>query len=181
MAAVRESGSLQAEIDRPRSVWSRPKRLGIVRRILRRTSSPVATASGTRAAGAGYCDYDEARNAKPSEVTRQIVSDFAAKQGRPARTISDTEILERTVYAMINEAAKILEEGIAQRASDIDTVYLNGYGWPKYRGGPMFYADTVGLSHVVERLKAYGDAMGAGFSLSPLLVKKAAAGESFTR
>jgi 3-hydroxyacyl-CoA dehydrogenase len=131
--------------------------------------------------GAGYYDYDEARNAKPSEVTRKIVLDFMAKAGKTARPISDDEILERTVYAMVNEAAKILEEGIALRASDIDTVYINGYGWPVYRGGPMFYADTVGPATVVEKLRAYGDRMGAGFSISPLLLKLAAEGRFFTR
>jgi 3-hydroxyacyl-CoA dehydrogenase len=131
--------------------------------------------------GAGYYDYDEKRNAKPSEVTRKIVLDFMAKAGKTARPIGDDEILERTVYAMINEAAKILEEGIALRASDIDTVYINGYGWPVYRGGPMFYADTVGPAVVVEKLKAYGERMGAGFTISPLLLKLAAEGKRFTR
>ena len=130
---------------------------------------------------AGYYDYDEARNARPSEVTRKIVLDFMAKSGQTARPISDDEILERTVYAMVNEAAKILEEGIAQRASDIDTVYINGYGWPVYRGGPMFYADTVGPAAVVARLQAYGARMGADFSISPLLLKLAAEGRFFTR
>ena len=130
---------------------------------------------------AGYYDYDEARNARPSEVTRQIVLDFMAKSGQTARPISDDEILERTVYAMVNEAAKILEEGIAQRASDIDTVYINGYGWPVYRGGPMFYADTVGPATVVARLQAYGARMGVDFSISPLLLKLAAEGRFFTR
>ena len=131
--------------------------------------------------GAGYYDYDAARNAKPSEVTRKIVLDFMARSGKTARPISDEEILERTVYAMVNEAAKILEEGIALRASDIDTVYINGYGWPVYRGGPMFYADTVGPATVVQKLQAYGDRMGAGFSISPLLLKLAAEGRFFTR
>ncbi|GCL61581.1 3-hydroxyacyl-CoA dehydrogenase NAD-binding domain-containing protein [Pseudaquabacterium pictum] len=131
--------------------------------------------------GAGYYDYDDKRNAKPSEVTRQIVRDFMAKAGQTTRPISDDEILERTVYAMVNEAAKILEEGIALRASDIDTVYINGYGWPVYRGGPMFYADTVGPATVVDKLQAYGERMGAGFSISPLLLKLAAEGRFFTR
>jgi 3-hydroxyacyl-CoA dehydrogenase len=82
---------------------------------------------------------------------------------------------------MVNEGAKILDEGIAIRASDIDVVWVNGYGWPVYRGGPMFYADTVGLKTVVEKLKAYGERMGAGFSVSPLLERIAAEGKSFTR
>ena len=114
-------------------------------------------------------------------MTRKIVLDFMARQGKVARTVSAEEILERTVYAMVNEGAKILEEGIAVRASDIDTVYINGYGWPVYRGGPMFYADTVGLPTVVAKLKAYGDRMGAGFTLSPLLQRLAAEGKHFTR
>ena len=130
---------------------------------------------------AGYYDYDAARNARPSDVTRQIVSGFVARQGRSARAIGATEILERCTLAMINEAAKILDEGIAQRASDIDTVWINGYGWPAYRGGPMFYADSLGLATVVQRLQAYGERMGPGFTLSPMLLRKAAAGECFTR
>ena len=129
--------------------------------------------------GAGFYDYDEQRNAKPSEVTRKIIGDFMAKQGKTARAISESEILERCVYAMINEGAKILDEKIAIRASDIDIVWINGYGWPVYRGGPMFYADTVGTAAVVAKLKEYGPKMGAGFTLSPLLEKLAAEGKRF--
>ena len=102
-----------------------------------------------------------------------------AKQGKTARAISESEILERCVYAMINEGAKILDEKIAIRASDIDIVWINGYGWPVYRGGPMFYADTVGTATVVAKLKEYGPKMGAGFTLSPLLEKLAAEGKRF--
>ena len=131
--------------------------------------------------GAGYYDYDENRNARPSEVTRKIIQDFMAKEGRTPREVSDQEILERCTYAMINEGARILEEGIAIRASDIDVVWLNGYGWPVYRGGPMFHADTVGLDTVVAKLKEYGDRMGAHFTLSPLLEKMAADGRKFVR
>lgn len=129
--------------------------------------------------GAGFYDYDEQRNAKPSLVTEQIIKDFAAKSGNTQRKISDEEILERCVYAQINEGAKILEEGIAIRPSDIDIVWINGYGWPVYRGGPMFYADTVGLQHVVAKLKEYGPKMGADFTISPLLEKLAAEGKRF--
>jgi 3-hydroxyacyl-CoA dehydrogenase len=134
--------------------------------------------------GAGYYDYevvDGTRIAKPSEVTRGIIRDLMGEQGKVAREIGKEEILERCVYAMVNEGAKILDEGIAIRASDIDVVWVNGYGWPVYRGGPMFYADTVGLKTVVEKLKAYGERMGAGFSVSPLLERMAADGKSFTR
>jgi 3-hydroxyacyl-CoA dehydrogenase len=130
--------------------------------------------------GAGYYDYDEKRNALPSDVTRKIISDFMAKKGVTAREISQTEIRERCLYAMINEGAKILEEGIAIRSSDIDIVWINGYGFPVYHGGPMFYADTVGLANIVSSLKRYGPAMGANFTLSPLLEKLAAEGGKFT-
>jgi 3-hydroxyacyl-CoA dehydrogenase len=131
--------------------------------------------------GAGYYDYDEHRNARPSEVTKKVILDFMAKEGRTPREISNDEILERCIYAMVNEGAKILEEGIALRASDIDVVWLNGYGWPVYRGGPMFHADTVGLDTVVKKLKEYGPRMGANFKISPLLEKMAAEGKKFVR
>ena len=131
--------------------------------------------------GAGYYDYDENRNAKPSEITKKVILDFMAKEGRTPREIGKAEILERCIYAMVNEGAKILEEGIALRASDIDVVWLNGYGWPVYRGGPMFYADTVGLDTVVAKLKEYGPRMGANFKISPLLEKMAAEGKKFVR
>jgi len=129
--------------------------------------------------GAGFYDYDAERNAKPSPVTEKIIKDFMAKAGASARKISDQEILERCVYPMINEGAKILEEKIAIRPSDIDIVWINGYGWPVYRGGPMFYGDTVGLKTVVAKLKEYGPKLGAGFTLSPLLEKLAAEGKRF--
>jgi 3-hydroxyacyl-CoA dehydrogenase len=129
---------------------------------------------------AGYYDYDEKRNALPSDITRKIIADFMAKKGVTPRTISDTEIRERCLYAMVNEGAKILDEGIAIRSSDIDIVWINGYGFPAYHGGPMFYADTVGLAKIVESLKRYGPTMGANFSLSPLLEKLAAQGGKFT-
>ena len=126
--------------------------------------------------GAGFYDYDENRNAKPSPVTEKIIREFAAKSGVNPREISDQEILERTIYPMINEGAKILEEKKAIRASDIDMVWVTGYGWPIYRGGPMHYADHIGLKTVVERLKAYQAQMGDFFKVSPLLEKLAAEG-----
>ena len=82
---------------------------------------------------------------------------------------------------MINEGAKLLEEGVALRPSDIDVVYTSGYAFPRRRGGPMFYADTVGPATVVARLQAYGARMGVDFSISPLLLKLAAEGRFFTR
>ncbi len=131
--------------------------------------------------GAGFYDYDEKRRPSPSPVVQQIIEDFAKKQGVERRHISDEEIVERTLYTMINEGAKILEEGIAQRASDIDVVWVYGYGWPVYRGGPMFWADTVGLSKIVEGLKRQEERMKPEFSFSKLLLEKAERNESLAR
>ncbi|HLS80901.1 MAG TPA: 3-hydroxyacyl-CoA dehydrogenase family protein, partial [Steroidobacter sp.] len=128
---------------------------------------------------AGFYDYDAERRAKPSPVTEQVIKQFMAKIGASARPIPEQEILERCVYPMINEGAKILEEKIAIRASDIDVVWINGYGWPVYRGGPMFYADTVGLKTVVEKLKEHAPKLGPDFTISPLLEKLAMQGGRF--
>ncbi len=129
--------------------------------------------------GAGYYDYDENRGAKPSPVTEKIIADFRAKAGINARAISDEEILERTIYPMINEGAKILEEKKAIRASDIDTVWINGYGWPVYRGGPMYYGDRIGLDKVLARMKEFQAKMGDAFKPSALLEKLVAEGKKF--
>jgi 3-hydroxyacyl-CoA dehydrogenase len=122
------------------------------------------------------------------EYGRQEGGIRAPRQGREARRegverreISDQEIVERTLYTMVNEGAKILEEGIAQRASDVDVVWVYGYGWPVYRGGPMYWADSVGLGKIVEGLKRQEERMGRDFSFSQLLLDKARKGESFTR
>jgi len=124
--------------------------------------------------GRGFYDYDAARNRKPSPVAEKIILDFAAERGVNRRPVDDAEILERCLYPMVNEGAKILEEKMAQRASDIDIVWINGYGWPVYRGGPMFWADSVGLSKIVDRLTHYG------MVPAPLLVRLAAEGKGFT-
>jgi 3-hydroxyacyl-CoA dehydrogenase len=131
--------------------------------------------------GAGFYDYDDKRRPSPSPVVEAIIEDFAKKQGVERREISDQEIVERTLYTMVNEGAKILEEGVAQRASDIDVVWVYGYGWPVYRGGPMFWADSEGLDKIVEGLKRQEQRMGSDFSFSKLLLDKAAAKEKFTR
>ena len=131
--------------------------------------------------GAGFYDYDDKRRPSPSPVVQQIIEDFAAKQGVERRAITDDEIVERTLYTMVNEGAKILEEGIAQRASDIDVVWVYGYGWPVYRGGPMFWADTVGPAAIVEGLRRQEQRMKPEFSFSKLLLDKAEKGERFTR
>jgi 3-hydroxyacyl-CoA dehydrogenase len=130
--------------------------------------------------GAGYYDYDpETRAAKPSPVTEKIIKDFVSKSGKNPRSIDDQEILERTIYPMINEGAKLLEEKKAIRASDIDVVWVNGYGWPVYRGGPMHYADTIGLDKVLAKMKEFQAKMGDQFKAAPLLEKLAAEGKKF--
>ena len=126
--------------------------------------------------GAGFYDYDEARNAKPSPVTADLIEKFRAAKGVNVRSFTDEEIIERCIYPMINEGAKILQEGKASRASDIDIVWINGYGWPVYRGGPMFYGDTVGLKKVVDSLTKLAKEMGDEWAPCELLVKTAEAG-----
>jgi len=121
--------------------------------------------------GKGFYDYDENRRRTPSAEVEEIIAGFVAKSGEAPQSYSAEEIRNRLLFPMVNEGAKILEEGMAQRASDIDTVWINGYGWPAYTGGPMFWADTIGLDVVVEGLKAYGH------EVSPLLADKAARGE----
>jgi 3-hydroxyacyl-CoA dehydrogenase len=130
--------------------------------------------------GAGFYDYDENRNAKPSAVTAKIIEDFRAKSGTNVRQISDEEILERCIYPMINEGAKILEEGKAIRASDIDVVWINGYGWPKYRGGPMWYGDLIGLDKVLARMREWQSQMGDVFAPSKLLEQLVSEGKKIT-
>ena len=125
-------------------------------------------------AGKGFYDYDEARNRTPSDEVKAIIADFAQKEGHEQREISKDEIRERLLYPMVNEGAKILDEKMAQRASDIDVVWINGYGWPLYTGGPMFWADTIGLDTVVAGLEKHG------LPVSDYLRGKAERGESFT-
>jgi 3-hydroxyacyl-CoA dehydrogenase len=131
--------------------------------------------------GKGWYLY-EPGNRKPipdPEVDRMI-SRYRKEQNIETRAISDEEIVERLVYALVNEGAKILEEGIALRASDIDMVYLTGYGFPPFRGGPMFYADTVGLDKVLASIEKFSRGyMGAVWKPAPLLVKLAKAGGKF--
>lgn len=129
--------------------------------------------------GSGFYDYDEKRNRTPSKVAEEIILAKSAELGIARRQISDAEILERCLYPMINEGAKILEEGIAQRPSDIDVAWIYGYGFPVYRGGPMFYGDTVGLKAVLEGLEKYEKVHGAAFKPAALLGKLAAEGKSF--
>ena len=121
---------------------------------------------------AGFYDYDEKRKPTPSPAVAEIIDEFRARAGMVARAISDEEIVARTLYTMVNEGAKLLEEGIAQRASDIDIVWLYGYGWPRHKGGPMFWADEIGLTTVVQGLERYADRIGEDFSTAPLLARQ---------
>ena len=121
----------------------------------------------------GFYDYDDNRQRTPSDEVKAIIAQFAAKAGKAQRVIGKDEIRERLLYPMISEGALILAEGIAQRAGDIDTVWLNGYGWPAWTGGPMFWADHIGLKTVVDGLIRHGQ------PVAPLLAAKAAAGETF--
>ncbi len=105
---------------------------------------------------AGFYDYDEKRNPSPSPRVAEIIEDFRRKSGSTVREVTDEEIVERTLYTMVNEGALILEEGKAQRASDVDVVWIYGYGWPVYRGGPMFWAQSEGLPKIVAGLEKHG-------------------------
>jgi 3-hydroxyacyl-CoA dehydrogenase len=131
--------------------------------------------------GAGWYDYKPGdRTAYPSEVVNEMIIAHSKTLGVTRRKISDDEIVERLVFALVNEGAHILEEGIALRASDIDMVYLTGYGFPIYRGGPMFYADTVGLPNVILAMHRYArQRHGDAWKPAPLLEKLAAEGKTF--
>ncbi len=132
--------------------------------------------------GRGFYIYD-GRDKQPDPEVNQLASELAAQYGIERREISDEEILQRTLFPLINEGARILEEGIAARASDIDVVYCNGYGFPKSLGGPMYLADQIGLNTIVNTLKHYESSLGdygkLWFSPSPLLTRLAAENRSF--
>jgi 3-hydroxyacyl-CoA dehydrogenase len=129
--------------------------------------------------GAGWYKYDENRNRIPDPEVDALIAQIAAEQGVKRRSITEEEIIERTQYALINEGAKILEEGIALRAVDIDIIYINGYGYPTWRGGPMWYADTVGLKKVCERVSQFHKEHGELWEPAPLLKRLAEEGKTF--
>jgi 3-hydroxyacyl-CoA dehydrogenase len=131
--------------------------------------------------GKGWYLYEPGnRKPIPDPEVEKIISQYRKENNLQTRAISDEEIVERLIYALVNEGAKILEEGIALRASDIDMVYLTGYGFPPFRGGPMFYADTVGLSKVLSSIENFAKGyMGSVWKPAPLLVKLAKEGKTF--
>jgi len=131
--------------------------------------------------GKGYYKYEAGSRAPlPDPEVEKMLEEVRAKLGVKGRNISDEEILERMIYPMINEGARILEEKIASRPSDIDVIWLYGYGWPIYRGGPMYYADQVGLKHIADRLSYYAkETNDPSLEPAPLLKKLAAEGKTF--
>ena len=130
--------------------------------------------------GAGWYRYGEDRSRHEDPDVDALLQRVATEHGIEQREVSDEEILDRIVYALVNEGARILEEGYALRASDIDIIYLYGYGFPAYRGGPMFYADTVGLGRVLARIEEFHDQHGHWWRPAPLLKELARRGSTFT-
>ena len=129
--------------------------------------------------GSGWYIYDENRKATPDKEVEALIERTATAAGIARRSFTSDEIIERTIFALVNEGAKILEEGFALRAADIDVIYLTGYGFPSYRGGPMFYADSVGLRHVYERVATFHRHHGPRWAPAPLLERLAREGSTF--
>ena len=129
--------------------------------------------------GAGWYKYDENRRAIPDPEVRRLVDQWAAEAGIKQHPISKEEILNRCIYALVNEGARILEQGFALRAVDIDIIYINGYGFPAHRGGPMWYADTVGLKKVYDRISEFHRQHGELWEPAPLLKQLAEEGRGF--
>jgi 3-hydroxyacyl-CoA dehydrogenase len=127
----------------------------------------------------GWYLYDENRRASVDPELTPLLRKWSAEAGIPQRQISAAEIVDRCIYALVNEGARILEEGYALRAVDIDIIYLNGYGFPAYRGGPMWYADTVGLQKVYQRICEFHQQHGELWAPAPLLQRLAEAGKTF--
>ena len=130
---------------------------------------------------AGWYKYDEQRRAMPDPVVDELIHKWVTEAGIPQREISAAEIVDRCLYALVNEGARILEEGYALRASDIDIIYLNGYGFPAFRGGPMWYADTVGLKQVYARISEFHRQHGEIWQPAPLLARLAEQGKTFAQ
>jgi len=130
--------------------------------------------------GKGWYAYGDGRTAMPDDEVFSLIREEANRAGIPQRMFTDEEIVERTLYGMINEGARILEEGLVERASAIDVIYLNGYGFPAWRGGPMFYADTVGINKILERVIRFHGEHGDRWQPAALLVRLAETGKTFS-
>jgi 3-hydroxyacyl-CoA dehydrogenase len=131
--------------------------------------------------GEGWSQYDESRKPSADPEVAALIESTARSAGIERRVISKEEIVDRCILALVNEGAHILEEGMALRASDIDVIYLTGYGFPSWRGGPMFYANTVGLANVVARIEEFGQRHGAALWIpAPLLKRLATEGKTFS-
>jgi 3-hydroxyacyl-CoA dehydrogenase len=130
--------------------------------------------------GAGWYRY-EAGNRTPTvdPLIDTLANELSARRGIARRATSDEEVLARITTALVNEGARVLEEGYANRASDIDVIYCYGFGFPRYRGGPMFYADTIGLGTVLARIREYRQRVGDYWKPAPLLEKLAAERHGF--
>jgi 3-hydroxyacyl-CoA dehydrogenase len=198
-----DEGALPQQVDRAAEAFGfamGPFRMGDLAgndigwaiRKRRRVETPEVTYSKTadllceagrfgQKTGAGWYDYVAGdRNPHPSSLVDEMIVAHSAALGIARRSIGDEEIVGRLVYALVNEGARILEEGIALRASDIDMVYLSGYGFPLHRGGPMFYADTVGLPRVLAAIEGYARGyQGEAWTPAPLLVRLASEGKTF--
>jgi 3-hydroxyacyl-CoA dehydrogenase len=130
-------------------------------------------------AGKGWYTYGQDRKPTPDPEVLALIERSASAAGITRRTFTAAEIVERTIYALINEGARVLDEGFALRAADIDVIYLTGYGFPAWRGGPMFYADLVGVKNVYERVAAFHRELGERWRPAPLLERLAREGRTF--
>jgi 3-hydroxyacyl-CoA dehydrogenase len=153
--------------------WDRTKKAEILRDVL------CEMGRFGQKSGGGFYDYDEKRNSRPSPITEKAALDLMASKGVKPRTFTPEEIVERCLFPVVNEGAKVLEEKMALRASDIDVIWENGYGWPVYRGGPMWWADFVGLDKVLAGMKAMEARYGAELAPAPLLERLVSEGKSF--
>ena len=132
--------------------------------------------SGQKTKG-GYYDYDDHRKGSHSDLVTKVIADFASFKAIPQRPpMEEQAIIERVLLPVINEGAKVLGDGVASRASDVDVVAILGYGWPVYRGGPMFWAEQIGLKNVVAKLRALEAEHGPAFTPCDYLLAKADSG-----
>jgi 3-hydroxyacyl-CoA dehydrogenase len=131
--------------------------------------------------GAGWYRYEPgSRTPIPDPEVEALLLEHSRERGITRRTVPPAEIVERCLFGMINEAGRILDEGVVSRASDVDVVWLTGYGFPRFRGGPLFYADRLGVAHVLARIEALRERFGEAFwAPAPLLVRLAASGGGF--